>query len=55
MPTPHVGWLPEDQWINLAPGSGHGVSSPVYLKEFGSEVSFGRAMANTSRDLRGKV
>ena len=37
--------LPEDQWINLAPGSGHG-SSRFFLTEFGPEVSFGRAMAD---------
>lgn len=42
----NVGHLSEDQWIALAPGSGHGAGAPVYPKEFGSEVSFGRAMAD---------
>ncbi len=42
----NVGWLLEDQWIDLAPGSGHGTGEPVYEKEFGTEVSFGRAMAD---------
>ncbi|GAA5476677.1 Ig-like domain-containing protein [Haloferula helveola] len=42
----NVGWILEDQWTDLAPGSGHGTGSPVYPKEFGCEVSFGRAMAD---------
>lgn len=42
----NVGWLVENQWINLAPGSGHGTGEPVFAKEFGPEVSFGRAMAD---------
>ena len=42
----NVGWLVEDQWIDLAPGSGHGTGDPVFAKEFGPEVSFGRAMAD---------
>ena len=42
----NVGSLLEDQWTDLAPGSGHGTGAPVYAKEFGSEVSFGRAMAD---------
>lgn len=42
----NVGHIPEDQWTDLAPGSGHGTGAPVYPKEFGSEVSFGRAMAD---------
>lgn len=41
-------WLVEDQWIALAPGSGHGTTLPVFAKEFGSEVSFGRAMADAT-------
>lgn len=39
-------WILENQWTDLAPGTGHGTGAPVYPKEFGSEVSFGRAMAN---------
>ncbi len=41
----NVGWLLEDQWTDLAPGSGHGSTSPVYPKEFGLEVSFGHALS----------
>jgi Carbohydrate esterase, sialic acid-specific acetylesterase len=37
--------LPEDQWINLAPGSGHG-GERLFPMEFGPEVSFGRTMAD---------
>jgi arylsulfatase A-like enzyme/methionine-rich copper-binding protein CopC len=37
--------LPEEQWIDLAPGSGHGTTL-YYATEFGPEVSFGRAMAD---------
>lgn len=44
--TANVGHLVEDAWINLAAGSGHGTTSPVYPKEFGSELSFGRAIAD---------
>jgi len=44
--TSNVGHLTEDAWISLAPGSGHGTTSPVYAKEFGSELSFGRTMAD---------
>lgn len=41
------GNLSQDTWINLQPGSGHGVNSPSgHAVEFGSELSFGRAMAN---------
>ncbi|OYV04105.1 MAG: hypothetical protein CFE26_18670 [Verrucomicrobiales bacterium VVV1] len=40
------GHVLEDQWTDLAPGSGHGVTKPVYPKEFGPEVSFGRALAD---------
>lgn len=36
----NVGHLVENQWIDLAPGSGHGSGAPVYAKEFGCEVSF---------------
>ena len=42
----NAGTLPEDQWIDLAPGSGHGKTAPVYPKEFGCEISFGRSMAD---------
>ena len=42
----NVGHLLENTWIDLAPGSGHGITSPVYAKEFGPEISFGRAMAD---------
>ncbi|YCM42926.1 sialate O-acetylesterase [Verrucomicrobiaceae bacterium 227] len=45
--TTNVGHLVEDTWIDLAPGSGHGTTSPVYAKEFGSELSFGRTIADT--------
>ena len=44
----NVGHLVEDQWIDLAPGSGHGTGEPVYAKEFGPEVSFGRGMADAN-------
>ena len=50
--TTNVGWLPEDQWTDLAPGSGHGVTAPIYAKEFGSELSFGRAMADANPSAR---
>ncbi len=43
--TDNVGHLVEDQWIDLAPGSGHGKTKPVYPKEFGLELSFGRQLA----------
>ncbi|BCX47975.1 hypothetical protein HAHE_18830 [Haloferula helveola] len=42
----NAGWILEDQWTDLAPGSGHGTTNPVFAKEFGSEVAFGRAMAD---------
>ncbi|MCH7227091.1 sulfatase-like hydrolase/transferase [Haloferula sp. A504] len=42
----NVGHLTEDAWIDLDTGSGHGTTSPVYPREFGPEVSFGRAMAD---------
>lgn len=44
--TANVGHLTEDAWISLAPGSGHGTTTPVYAKEFGSELSFGRDLAD---------
>ena len=50
--TSNVGWLTEDQWIDLAPGSGHGTTTPVFPKEFGSELSFGRAMADANPAAR---
>lgn len=34
-------WVPEDQWTDLAPGTGHGTSKPVHPKEFGLEISLG--------------
>ena len=46
MSADNVGHLEEDKWIDLAPGSGHGRTAPVNRKEFGCEVSFGRAMAD---------
>ncbi|MDB4709017.1 sialate O-acetylesterase, partial [Akkermansiaceae bacterium] len=36
---------PEDQWIDLAPGSGHGTVDPENSPEIGPEVSFGHAIA----------
>lgn len=48
----NAGHLAEDAWIDLAPGSGHGVTTPVYSKEFGSELSFGRAMADGSPGVK---
>lgn len=44
----NAGHLTEDTWIDLAPGSGHGTTTPVFAKEFGSELSFGRSMADGS-------
>ena len=44
--TENGGHVPEDQWTDLAPGAGHGVTKPVYPKEFGPEISFGRALAD---------
>ncbi|MBK1831422.1 hypothetical protein JIN77_11840 [Verrucomicrobiaceae bacterium R5-34] len=38
--------LPENEWIDLAPGSGHGTVSPENSPEMGPEVSFGDAMAD---------
>ncbi len=37
--------LAEDQWIDLAPGSGHGTSKGTNTPEIGPEVSFGYEMA----------
>ncbi|MDB4419072.1 sialate O-acetylesterase [bacterium] len=37
--------LPENQWIDLAPGSGHGTVTPENSPEMGLEVSFGYALA----------
>ncbi len=42
----NVGHLTENAWIDLDTGSGHGTTTPVYTREFGPEVSFGRAMAD---------
>ena len=49
--TTNVGWLVEDTWIDLAPGSGHGRSLPVYAKEFGLEIAFGRAIADAAPSI----
>lgn len=38
--------LPEDQWISLAPGSGHGTYGQVKPIELGPEVGFGRTLAD---------
>ncbi|WP_168433081.1 sialate O-acetylesterase [Pontiella sulfatireligans] len=41
--------LPEDAWIDLAPGSGHGKNSPPATPgviEFGPEVTFGHDLAS---------
>ena len=51
-PTKNVGHLTENQWIDLAPGSGHGQTDPVYPKEFGPEVSFGRALADAHTNAK---
>lgn len=48
--TDNVGHLAEDQWIDLAPGSGHGKTSPVYPKEFGLEICLGRELADAYPD-----
>lgn len=37
--------LAEDQWIELAPGSGHGTFDAINSPEIGPEVSFGHAIA----------
>ena len=50
--TNNVGHLEENTWIDLAPGSGHGTTSPVYAKEFGSEISFGRTMADADPETK---
>lgn len=42
--------LPESQIIDLAPGSGFGTGAPVYPKEFGPEVAFGRTLADALPD-----
>ncbi len=48
--TDNVGHLVEDQWIDLAPGSGHGKTKPVYPREFGLEVSLGSELAKAYPD-----
>jgi iduronate 2-sulfatase len=48
--TENAGWLAEDKWIDLAPGSGHGITKPAYPKEFGPEITFGRTMADAHPD-----
>lgn len=41
------GNLTQDTWIDLQPGSGHGVNSPSgHPVEFGPELTFGRTMAD---------
>ncbi|MGJ8643637.1 MAG: sialate O-acetylesterase [Luteolibacter sp.] len=46
--TPN-GNLIQDTWLDLQPGSGHGVNSPSSFDvEFGSELSFGRDMADAN-------
>ena len=41
------GNLTQDTWIDLQPGSGHGINSPSgHEVEFGSELTFGRALAD---------
>ncbi|MDP0491594.1 MAG: sialate O-acetylesterase [Verrucomicrobiota bacterium JB023] len=41
------GNLTQDAWIDLQPGSGHGVNSPAgHAVEFGSELSLGRMLAD---------
>lgn len=42
----NVGHLTENAWIDLDSGSGHGTAGTVYPREFGSELSFGRALAD---------
>ncbi|MDF7799266.1 sialate O-acetylesterase [Pontiellaceae bacterium B1224] len=42
--------LPEDTWVSLAPGSGHGRTSPVNSPEFGPELAFGYDMAQAFPD-----
>ncbi len=53
--TTNVGWLVEDTWINLAPGSGHGRKRPVYAKEFGLEIAFGRAIADAAPSINAAI
>lgn len=43
--TTNVGHLPENQWTDLAPGSGHGITVPVFAKEFGPELTLGQTLA----------
>ena len=50
--TNNVGHLLENQWIDLAPGSGHGRTAPVFDIEFGSELSFGRTIADADPSER---
>lgn len=50
--TGNVGHLIEDKWTDLAPGSGHGQTIPVYPKEFGPEISFGRTCADAHPESR---
>lgn len=43
--TTNIGHIPENQWTDLAPGSGHGITPPVYAKEFGPELTLGQTLA----------
>ncbi len=46
--TPN-GNLTQDTWLDLQPDSGHGINSPSSFDvEFGSELSFGKALADTA-------
>ncbi|MDQ8189897.1 sialate O-acetylesterase [Roseibacillus persicicus] len=46
------GNLTQDTWIDLQPVSGHAVNSPSgHELEFGSELSFGRAMADNDPNV----
>lgn len=49
--TPN-GNLTQDTWIDLQAGSGHGINSPSSFDvEFGSELSFGRILADTNASV----
>lgn len=50
--TANIGHIPENQWTDLAPGSGHGITQPVHPKEFGLELSLGRALADAQPGSR---
>ena len=49
--TPN-GNLTQDAWLDLQPDSGHGVNSPSsFTNEFGSELSFGRTIADSNASV----